>query len=87
MTCTNTIAEQRTDPHITVEGVWAHVKRSLANLAVVDAVDQRDEVALAHVPPQLVPLVGRFQARLLLEQLGCLHPYRFPALPPRSGSP
>jgi hypothetical protein len=28
----------------------------------VDAVDQRDEVALAHVPPQLVPLVGRFQA-------------------------
>jgi hypothetical protein len=30
---------------------------------VVDAVDQRNEVALAHVPPQLVPLVGRFQAR------------------------
>jgi hypothetical protein len=63
VTYTNTIAEQRADPHITVEGIWAHVKRSLANLAVVDAVDQRDEVALAHVPPQLVPLVGRFQAR------------------------
>jgi hypothetical protein len=26
VTYTNTIAEQRADPHITVEGVWAHVK-------------------------------------------------------------
>lgn len=54
VTYTNTIAEQRADPHITVEGIWAHVERSLANLAVVDAVDQRDEVALAHVP--ILPL-------------------------------